>query len=99
MCCSGLCRERSRRSREMKAVSTQRRVAVGLLLVLGLATSGCYGVQVTTDPNMARGSGIVTTEQRPVGAISEVVLSTPGDLTIEQNGSESLTLEGEDNIL
>lgn len=45
------------------------------------------------------GSGNVVTEQRDVGDFNEVALSGIGHLTITQTGSESLTIEAEDNIL
>ena len=45
------------------------------------------------------GSGNVVTEQRDVGDFDEVALAGIGQLTITQTGSESLTIEAEDNIL
>jgi Putative auto-transporter adhesin, head GIN domain len=45
------------------------------------------------------GSGNVISEQRDVGDFSEVLLSGVGNLHITQTGSESLTIEAEDNIL
>ncbi len=45
------------------------------------------------------GSGNVVSEQRDVGDFDEVTLSGVGNLSITQTGSESLTIEAEDNIL
>lgn len=70
---------------------------VAVTIVMGLL-SGCT-VGELDNPNTVRGSGNVTTEQRPISGVSEVVLTTSGDLTVEQNGTEALTVEGEDNIL
>lgn len=46
-----------------------------------------------------RGSGTLKTESRPVSTFTAVDLSGSGHLTIEQTGTESLTIEAEDNIL
>ncbi len=45
------------------------------------------------------GSGNVVSEQRDVGDFDEITLSGVGRLHITQTGSESLTIEAEDNIL
>jgi hypothetical protein len=45
------------------------------------------------------GSGNVVSEQRDVGDFDEVVLSGVGQLYMTQTGSESLTIEAEDNIM
>ncbi len=45
------------------------------------------------------GSGHVISESRDVGDFTEVVLSGVGQLHIAQTGSESLTIEAEDNIM
>ena len=45
------------------------------------------------------GSGNVVSEQRDVGDFDEMTLSGVGNLSITQTGSESLTIEAEDNIL
>jgi hypothetical protein len=66
-------------------------------LLLALLPAGCNGV--FGGPGSVRGSGNVVTESRQVSGFNEVVLATVGTLTIEQNGSELLTMAGEDNIL
>ena len=64
------------------------------LIVWSLA--GC--TVTTNNPNMVRGSGNVITEPRQVSRLSEVVLTISGDLIINEDGTEALTIEGEDNI-
>lgn len=65
----------------------------GLLPTLAAAVllAGCGGATV--------GSGTTTTETRPVSGFTAVELAGGGTLTIEQTGSESLTVEAEDTIL
>ena len=67
---------------------------IGLIVGLAglLAACGTAGGAV-------QGSGKVITESRPVSGLSAVELATVGTLIITQQGSESLTVEGEDNIL
>jgi hypothetical protein len=50
-------------------------------------------------PGAVVGSGNVVTESRPVSGFTKVDLSGVGDLSIDVNGSEALTIEGDDNIL
>jgi hypothetical protein len=50
-------------------------------------------------PGAVVGSGNVVTESRPVSGFTKVDLSGVGDLAIDVNGSEALTIEGDDNIL
>jgi hypothetical protein len=70
-------------------------------LVLGAATlitvvavsacdGGVFGV---------RGSGNVITESRDVSGFNEITLLGSGSVVVEVNGSESLTVEAEDNIM
>jgi hypothetical protein len=49
--------------------------------------------------NLVRGSGKVINELRQVSGLNEVVLAMSGDLIIKQDGTEALTIEGEDNIV
>ena len=46
-----------------------------------------------------RGSGSSITESRSIAGFNEVELSSIGTLIIEQGDTESLEIEGEDNIL
>lgn len=70
--------------------------SVVAVVVVGLL-AGCTAG--TLNPNIVRGSGNVINESRQVSGLNEVVLTMSGDLTIEQNGTEALTIEGEDNIV
>lgn len=67
------------------------RVALVLVLLLGsFVVLGCAG---------ERRSGNVTSETRDVSGFTEVAFNGTGNLAIRQTGSESLTIEAEDNIL
>jgi hypothetical protein len=61
------------------------------MLASALAT-GCFGPTVT-------GSGKVVTEPRNVAGFSAVSLDGSGRLVVEQTGTESLTVTGDDNLL
>ena len=72
---------------------------VGLLLGLmaGLVLLGCDDLDVTNDG--VRGSGNLITESRSVSGFDEIVLLGSGDVVIDVTGTESLTIEAEDNIM
>lgn len=61
-------------------------VSLALLLIL----SACAVVS---------GSGQVATENRQVSGFTKIDLSGTGEVTIEQGGAESLTVEADDNVL
>ena len=67
-----------------------RRGAVASLIGIFLLVASC---------SMATGSGTPATENRPVSGFSNVELSGSGELIIEQTGTESLTIEADDNLL
>lgn len=46
-----------------------------------------------------RGSGDLMTESRNVGGFTEIALQSRGSVTVEVTGSESLTIEAEENLL
>jgi len=73
-----------------------RRMAT-IIIVLALTISACNSL-IPGGP-VVNGSGNVTTETRPVSEFNQVVLAGAGDLSIEVTGSESLTIEAEDNLL
>jgi hypothetical protein len=62
--------------------------AVGLVVLLVL--SACAVVS---------GSGRVATETRQVSGFTKIDLTGTGEVTIEQGGTESLTIEADDNVL
>jgi Putative auto-transporter adhesin, head GIN domain len=66
-------------------------VAVGLATVVS-ACSSATGSAVT-------GSGDLRAESRDVGGFSTIELLGSGDVIIEQDGTESLSIEAEDNLL
>jgi hypothetical protein len=74
------------------------RVAAMAGAVLALLSAGGCTVG-TANPNIVRGSGKVITEARQVSGVNEVVLTMSGDLSIVQDATESLAIEGEDNIV
>jgi Putative auto-transporter adhesin, head GIN domain len=49
--------------------------------------------------SITRGSGQITSESRQVSGFSKVELSGSGELTLEQTGTESLTISAEENLL
>jgi hypothetical protein len=65
------------------------RAPVSLLAVL-LVLSGCSTVS---------GSGRVGTETRQVSSFTKIDLAGSGEVSVEQSGSESLTIEADDNVL
>jgi len=68
-------------------------VAVGLVTVVSACSSNSGSDSVVT------GSGTLRTESRDVGGFSTIELTGSGDVIIEQNGTESLSVEAEDNLL
>lgn len=66
------------------------------ILALALfALPACTGINIS----VTRGSGNVITESRPVSNLSAVVLAGIGELSITQDGTESLTIEADDNLM
>jgi hypothetical protein len=57
------------------------------------------GVLLLISCSQTTGSGNLKTESRPVSGFTAIDLSGSGTLNIEQTGTESLTIEAEDNIL
>jgi hypothetical protein len=66
-------------------------VAVGVVAVV----SACS----TTSGSGVTGSGTPRTESRDVSGFSTIELTGSGNVIIEQNGTESLSIEAEDNLL
>lgn len=66
-----------------------------LPLLAAVALVGC----TTTIIGGIRGSGDLTTESREVSGFNEVVLEGSGTVSISITGSESLTIEAEDNLI
>jgi hypothetical protein len=64
--------------------------AVFVLLALSGCEGGVFGV---------RGSGSVITESRDVSGFSEIALAGSGKVRVDVDGTESLIIEAEDNIM
>jgi hypothetical protein len=69
-----------------------------ILSVLVLAALGCSLVSIGPI-NTVIGSGKVVQEARSVSGFNQIELAISGDAYVQQGNSESLTIEGEDNIL
>ena len=66
-------------------------IAVGVVAVVGACS--------TTSGSGVTGSGTPRTESRDVSGFSTIELTGSGNVIIEQNGTESLSIEAEDNLL
>jgi hypothetical protein len=70
-----------------------------VLVIVLILSASALGACTVTIGDTVRGSGNVLSEDRPVGGITGVALTTVGDLTIEMGDQESLRIEAEDNLL
>ncbi|HSF83103.1 MAG TPA: head GIN domain-containing protein [Anaerolineales bacterium] len=68
-----------------------RGLSVALLLVTMLTVTACSGI--------VTGSGDVISETRQVSNYDRIVLSGSGEVIVTQGGSESLSIETDDNIM
>ncbi len=82
------------------AVAVVALTTLGIIFApqLGLTTSGWTGSIPFVWSNQ-RGSGHVITQSRPVKDFTSVTLNYPADMVITQGPTETLTIEGEDNVL
>jgi len=70
------------------------------VLLLAVALLGAAGCEVHVGPtSVTRGSGNVKSESRSVSGFNHVIVDGVGTLNITQGGSESLTIQAEDNLL
>lgn len=74
-------------------------LVVTLVAAWLLAGCGADLQNIASDMDTVEGSGNVVREPREVSGFTEVALTGIGNLTIRQTGSESLTIEAEDNII
>lgn len=65
-------------------------VSLAALLVTGCGTTIIGGIE---------GSGDMTSETREVSGFDQIVLEGSGTVTVEVTGTESLTIEAEDNLM
>jgi len=63
------------------------------LFIVGLMLAGCSLIAGVS------GSGKVVTEKRTVGGFDSILLSGSGQLEVDQNGEESLSITADDNLL
>lgn len=70
-------------------------LGTALLPLLLACVVGCENVGTRA----VRGSGAVKTETRDAAGFSEIWLAGTGEVLVEQTGTESLTVEAEDNLL
>lgn len=68
------------------------RTLISLTALVSLLLSAC-GL------NIVNGSGNVITEASAVSGYTKIIFAVPGELTINQDGSEALSIEAEDNLL
>lgn len=75
-------------------------VLIALVLFLFVGLNSCVGLNgVCLNQRTVRGSGMLTTEKRPVSDINAVELATVGMLHIKLGDEESLEIEAEENLL
>lgn len=70
-----------------------------VLSILMLSMMACRIGGVNLNPSRVVGSGNVESEERSVNNVERVRLTYVGELTIIQDGQESLTVEADDNLL
>ena len=63
-----------------------------LIVLLAIALSAC-------NLTVLSGSGKIVSSNRPVSGFTRLVFDVPGDLTLTQGDKESLSIEGDDNLL
>jgi hypothetical protein len=63
------------------------------LLIIGLTLAGCNLI------TGVEGSGKIVTEKRTVSGFDSISLSGSGQLEVDQNGEESLSITADDNLL
>ena len=75
----------------------RRTLGIAFFAGIALLIAGCDEIGDTFDG--VRGSGNVITEERDVSGFNEIVVLGSGDVTVSVTGTESLTVEAEDNIM
>ena len=87
-------------------MGTKNKTTLLALVLVTLAAAGCASNEQTTaqesssnEQTTAQESSNVTSESRNVSGFDEVELNGAGNLSIQQTGSESLTVEAEEDVL
>ena len=70
--------------------------SIFVLALVGVALAGCGSGCSGSD--CLKGSGTVVTQSRPVENITAIKLDSIGSLVVEQTGTDSLTVETDDNL-
>lgn len=70
-----------------------------LIFILIIASIACTVTSGNGDSETVRGSGNIATEDREVSDFTSITLQGWGELIIDQTGSESLSITGDDNFL
>ena len=71
-------------------------LVAAVVIASGAAAAGC-GAEMNAQS--VRGSGVVASEPRAAAGFTDVRLAGAGDAVVEQSGTESVTVEAEDNLL
>ena len=69
-----------------------KKIFLPLIVLLAIALSAC-------NLTVLSGSGKIVSSNRPVSGFTRLVFDVPGDLTLTQGDKESLSIEGDDNLL
>jgi hypothetical protein len=69
------------------------RIRIAAFLAVCVLVAGCWSTK------HIKGSGNVVTETRPVAEFDSIALNGSGQLEVDQNGSESLSITADDNLL
>lgn len=81
-------------------MDAERLRALVLSLLLGLLATACGDVSIDFNVDVGvRGSGNVITETRDVSGFDEIAALGSGTVRVSVTGTESVTIEAEDNIM
>jgi hypothetical protein len=85
------------RGRECSSCAPTALMAVAIATIV----AGCDGalIDITDSADAVRGSGTVISETRNVSGFDRVVLHGSGEVMIDVTGTDSITIEAEDNIM
>jgi hypothetical protein len=80
-------------------MSTALRALVVVLLAAVVVVTGMLTGCDAVGGRVVRGSGSIATERRDVSGFTEVRVNGMGDVTLQQSGTDSLSVEADDNLL
>jgi hypothetical protein len=75
-----------------------KKIQLIILVVSAVLLAACSVPGMKTRPTV-NGSGVLRSEERPVAGIERIEMRGFGELVISQGERESLTVEGDDNLL